>query len=101
MARGTEAKRRVTEKLKEAFGADYVGEFAGKQIVWADDEGERVQIAIAMTCPKTIVGAEVRAAMSGGMEFGDGTTPTEAPAAAEITPNEEQNISDLIKALGL
>lgn len=101
MARGTEAKRRVTEKLKEAFGTDYVGEFAGKQIVWADDEGERVQIAIAMTCPKTIVGAEVRAAMSGGMDFSDGTTPVEAPVVAEITPNEEQNISDLIKALGL
>lgn len=102
MARGTTAKKTVAEKLKEAFGADYVGEFAGKQIVWADDGGERVQIAIAMTCPKTIVGEEVRVAMSGGMEFSDGSTQAETPAAAvEITPDEEKNISDLIAALGL
>ena len=45
-----------------AFGADYIGEQDKKIYVWADDGGERVQIAIAMTCPKTPIAAENEAA---------------------------------------
>lgn len=54
MAKGSVAKVNVANKIAEAFGADYVGCEDGKKwYVWADDGGERVQIAITMTCPKT------------------------------------------------
>ena len=53
MARGAVAKQLVIKKIAEAFGDDYIGEFDKKFYVWANENGERVQIAISMTCPKT------------------------------------------------
>lgn len=55
-ARGSIAKDAVVKRLMEAFGEDYIGEFDKKQYVWANDGGQKVQIAIALTCPKTNVG---------------------------------------------
>lgn len=55
-ARGSIAKVNVTEVIKNAFGTDFVGVSNGKMYVWANDGGERVQIALAMTCPKTPFG---------------------------------------------
>ena len=55
MARGQEAKNYVAKKLAEAFGADYIGEIDKKYYVWSKENGERVQVAISMTCPKTPV----------------------------------------------
>ena len=51
-ARGTVAKQEVTEKLREAFGDNFIGEHEKKIYVWANDGGDRVQIAITLTCPK-------------------------------------------------
>ena len=42
-------------KLKEAFGENYIAEVDKKHYVWADDAGERVQIAISLTCPKNFI----------------------------------------------
>lgn len=55
MPRGNTAKINVVKKLQEAFGNDYVGESDKKYYVWADDGGERVQIALTMTCPKSFL----------------------------------------------
>ncbi len=55
MAKGSVAKEKVVEKLKSAFGADYIGEFDKKVYLWADDGGERVQITISMTCHKPFI----------------------------------------------
>ncbi len=57
MPRGNTAKVNVAKKLQEAFGNDYVGEADKKYYVWADDGGERVQIALTMTCPKSFLEA--------------------------------------------
>lgn len=102
-ARGTEAKNAVEAKLKESFGTDYIGKIDGKYYVWADDGGERVQIAIAMTCPKVLVGETINLRAAGeGLDFsGDSQPFTAAKPATEISKEEEQNIEDLIKALGL
>ena len=104
MARGATAKEKVENKIKEAFGSDYVGVFDKKVYVWADDGGERVQIAISMTCPKTTVGAvDLTAAAGGGHDFSDPevvVAPTTSQPA-EITEEEQKNIEDLIAALGL
>jgi hypothetical protein len=104
MARGTTAKEKVENKIKEAFGEDFVGIYDKKIYVWADDGGERVQIAISMTCPKTTVGTvDLTAAAGGGHDFSDPEVvvgPTTSQPA-EVTPEEQKNIEDLIAALGL
>ena len=53
MARGALGKDQVEKKIIKAFGADYIATIDKKIYVWSDDGGDRVQIAISMTCPKT------------------------------------------------
>ena len=87
--KGNIAKQNVENKIKEAFGADYIGVFDKKLYVYADDGGERVQIALTMTCPKVFIGVD---------------TPTETPDVfqpAEISQEEQDNLRALIEKLGL
>ena len=102
-SKGTNAKQVIIDKLKTAFGSDYVGENASKHYFWVDDGGEKVQIAVSLTCPKVPLGEAV-----GGMVFGDGidfaATPIKATVTAppaEITQEEKDNIADLMARLGL
>lgn len=106
MAKGATAKTNVVAKLQAAFGPDYVGEFDKKVYVWADDGGEKVQIAIAMTCPKNPVGVINPASMDfgGDLDFEKMGESAVAPAKfepAEITDEEKQNVADLMARLGL
>ena len=68
-ARGSIAKDAVIKRLIEAFGDDYIGEFDKKQYVWANDGGQKVQIAIALTCPKTNVGDATSDCTSNVLDF--------------------------------
>jgi hypothetical protein len=89
MAKGNIAKQVVEDKIKEVFGSDYIGVFDKKLYVWADDGGERVQVALAMTCPKIFVGDDI---------------PVETPDVfkpVDISDDEQQNIKELIERLGL
>ena len=89
MAKGNIAKQNIINKIKENFSSDYIGEFTSKIYLWADDGGERVQVALTMTCPKVFVGVD---------------TPTEIPdefQPAEITQQEQDNLKMLIEKLGL
>lgn len=103
MAKGTIAKTNVTNKIAQAFGADYIGEYDKKIYVWADDGGERVQIAIAMTCPKVPV-ATIEQTVDGGISFDNPAPAVVAPTGftpAEITDEEKENIKALMERLGL
>ena len=107
MARGSQAKEYVTKKITEAFGADYVGEVDKKLYVWAQENGEKIQIAIAMTCPKNPVGeAPVMdfTTDTGDFDFSDDgsapVTPTKFQPA-EISADEKANIASLMEKLGL
>lgn len=105
-AKGTIAKQNVVKKIQEIFGADFIGEVDKKIYVWTQENGERVQIAISMTCPKTpidISGTPVPN-FSGGMDFENMGVATVAPATytpAEITEEEKQTVADLMARLGL
>lgn len=105
MSRGAEAKDYVEAKIKEAFGDDYITTIDKKVYVWAYEGGEKIQIAIAMTCPKTPVGTAVVSTGSrdGGMDFENMTVSTVATGfqPAEITETEKKNIADLMSRLGL
>ena len=103
MAKGAIAKQQVIEKLKSVFGDDYIGENSSKHYVWANDGGERVQIAISLTCPKNPIGTvDMSSAFGDGIDF-------DAPAVvvqtkfepAEITQEEQDRLQDLIQKLGL
>ena len=105
MAKGSIAKQVVADKIKAAFGQDWIGEDDKKYYVWAVENGERVQIAISMTCPKVQVEIAAPTTAAGDFNFED-----DAPAApvvatgfapAEITDEERNNIVEMMKALGL
>lgn len=97
MARGSIAKNKVIEIIKSAFGADYITTEGSKIYVWANDGTEKVQIALAMTCPKIFI---------------ENTNSNNLPKSAfeeeeskketnDITPQEQETIRTLMKRLGL
>jgi hypothetical protein len=107
MARGAIAKEQVEKIIQEAFGDNYLGCFDKKLYVTADDGGQKVQIAITLTCPKNEieVAAPATPIKNGGWDF-------EAPAVssvtgqvgaepAEITEQEQQNLAILLANIGL
>ena len=107
MARGSLAKEYAAKKIAEAFGADYVGEVDKKLYVWSQENGEKIQIAIAMTCPKNPVGDVPVMDFStdtGDFDFsGDASaaTPPTVFQPAAITAEEKANIASLMEKLGL
>lgn len=120
-AKGTVAKTKVIEKIKEALGEDFIGEVDKKIYVWADDGGERIQVALALTCPKNPIDVsaatpvvvstpEVKTnafnwggytdAPWSGASVSAAKEPEPKPAI-EITSEERDRIAKLIEKLGL
>lgn len=104
MAKGTVAKQKVTEIIREAFGTNFIGEYDKKLYVLANDGGEMVQIAISLTCPKVQV--EFAASTPVGDYNFEDDTSTQVVAAsvfqpADITEEERARVNDLMKKLGL
>lgn len=102
MAKGSIAKEAIVRKLAEAFGEDFLGEYDKKYYVKAKENGQYVQIAISLTCPKTPVES------FGSMDFGnnelnfeDGETIKLMRKTTEITPAEEEDLKELLQKLGL
>ena len=104
MAKGTIGKQNVINKIKQAFGADFIGEYDKKIYVWTTENGERIQIALSLTCPKVPV------AISDNPTTGDFNFEDDAPnivvaagayQPAEITKEERERVNDLMKRLGL
>ena len=108
MARGDTAKSRVIDKIKAAFGEDYVGIVDKKVYVWAQDNGERLQIALTLTATKNPVSVGESTIKTGDLDFGGGldfeamgTGEIVQNKPAEITEEEKQNIQALFERLGL
>ena len=103
-ARGSIAKDAVVKRLMEAFGEDYIGEFDKKQYVWANDGGQKVQIAIALTCPKTNVGDVTPDRTSNVFDF-ENMSATDVcnttRQRVEITEDEKAHIQKLMGELNL
>lgn len=101
MAKGATAKVNVVNKLMTTFGSDYIGEFDKKYYVWADDGGEKVQIAISLTCPKVNRGIEETD--TGELNFEEVSAAADAPKfqPAAITPQEEETLAELMAKFGL
>lgn len=99
-ARGSEAKKKVIEKIKEAFGDDFIGEVNGKYYLYSTENGEKIQIAVSLTCPKNPVAVEGVPSFDGGFDFSAPPVVKPEPVT-EITEQEKQNIADLMAKLGL
>ena len=100
MAKGQIAKENVEKKIAAAFGEDYIGNFDKKLYVWANDGGERVQIALSLTCPKIPVGDVV--ATNKDYDFSDNVgTVVEPQGNIEISQEEQNNLADLLAKFGL
>lgn len=105
MPKGTIAKQQVINKIQSVFGKDFIGEYDKKIFVWGQENGERVQIAISLTCPKVPV--EISSApITGDFNFEDDAPSNVVVAAgayqpAEITDDERERVVDLMKKLGL
>lgn len=104
MAKGQIAKTAVEQKIQTAFGADYIGTYDKKLYVWANDGGERVQIAISLTCPKVQV-TTIDTPVTGDFNFEDDNSSTVVAAGAfqpaDITDEERARVNDLMAKLGL
>ena len=105
MARGTLAKEDVAKKIAAAFGADYIGEADKKYYVYGEENGEKIQIAISMTCPKVAVEVVAPKPVVLNFEDEDGIpSKVVVPTSVEqpqITDEERNNIAAMMARLGL
>ena len=106
MAKGDLAKAEMTKKIIACFGQENVIQANKKLYVNTKENGEPIQICIAMTYTKNPVGEEIATAVATaktGVDFGAFGAPTEPEPVqpAEITPSERQTVQELMKSLGL
>ena len=93
MAKGSEAKEYVIRKIKETFGEDFVGEQDKKIYVWGQEGGEKIQIAISLTCPKNPID---------NLTFEEKEKIFEEEnKVVEINEEEKIKIDELMKRLGI
>ena len=95
MARGAEAKQIITDKILQIFEGSFI---YGKEIrVPLQENGERVEIKVTLTCAQENVG--------GNSAFAEPQSETSQPAQASVpaapTEQEKANIADLMSRLGL
>lgn len=108
--KGATAKSNVSAMIQRAFGSDFVCELDKKLYIWADDgNGEKVQVAISLTCPKNPVGegdAKIDFSREPGnsLDFENMSAAAASPKEfkpAEISDEEQANIKRLMEKLGL
>ena len=91
-AKGSQAKTEITNKILEVFSGAFVVD--GKEIrIPCVENGEVVQIKVALTCAKTNIDAGEQAPVQ---------QSTSVPAEnRKITAEEKQEVDNLIEKLGL
>lgn len=100
--KGSIAKQKIINKIAEVFGADFIGEFDRKIYLWSEENGERVQIAISLTCPKNPVGQVSSNSMELNFEnMGETKASPVNFQPAELTEDERENVRKLMERLGL
>ena len=108
--KGTESKQNITKELLNYFGERAFLYNDGKEIrVNCYEAGELVQIKIALTAAKVAVEIGADVALPGANSVMEkpaapAVSFATTPATQEVpqpTAEEKQNISDLLKSLGL
>ena len=102
MAKGAIAKQAIFDKILETFEGSFMYN-SGKELrIPFDEEGTLVQIKVALTCAKenVNVGEEVQKVAAASQEGPINNFP-EPSKPVEPSPEEKQNVEDLLKSLGL
>lgn len=94
MAKGAESKAKLIEKLKEIYPDAF--EYGKEFRIPFEEDGQRVEIKVALTCAKSNVGGEGASEVSGV----ESNTPVDVVPAAP-TEEEKANIAALMDRLGL
>ena len=95
MARGSESKQKVINKILETFEGSFL--YGSKELrIPLEEDGQRVEIKVALTCAKTNVGGD-GASVESQVES---NVAVNVPAAVP-SEEEKQNIADLMSRLGL
>lgn len=94
MAKGAESKAKLIEKLKEIYPDAF--EYGKEFRIPFEEDGQRVEIKVALTCAKSNVGGE-------GASVESGVQSEEAVNVASAAPTEEEkaNIAKLMDRLGI
>ena len=103
MARGAQAKSKVEQIISSAFKDNFLGIYDKKLYVQAEENGEMVQIAISLTCPKTPVTVSDKPLIfEDKLDFEAGTTVVpQSQIQTEISDEERQTVKELMERLGL
>lgn len=100
MAKGQTAKNNVIKKIQDCLKEDFIGIYDNKIYCWAQDDLERVQVAIALTCPKIYRGVEETE--GGDYSWNDAATvDKKIPEPAQVTQKEQETLAELMAKLGL
>lgn len=103
--RGSESKNIITAKLLETFAGSFI--YDKNIIIPMVENGENLQIKIALTCIKTNVPAEdstpaeFKATPATDNELNFEDTPTPSPATVNTTPEERANIARLVEKFNI
>lgn len=108
MAKGQIAKTAVASKIVEFFGKDAFLYNDGKEIrINTTENGEPVQIKLTMTCAKTPVSCGDEAVFTSAFDIVADAQPTggevskSEAAPTQATPQEQENVSNLLSELGI
>lgn len=99
-ARGSESKNIITAKLLETFAGSFI--YDKNIIVPMVENGESLQIKIALTCAKTNVESGMDTAIPGAapQSIAVSTGMSNSVEVVEPTEEEKQRVVDLINKLG-
>lgn len=98
-AKGTIAKEKVIQKIEQAFGSDYIGIYDKKIYLWSEENGEKIQIALTLTCPKNLIEANFFNEKESTLELNFEDTTSQK--LSTINEEERENINKLMQKLGL
>ena len=106
-ARGSESKNIITAKLLETFAGSFI--YDKNIIIPMVENGESLQIRIALTCAKTNVSTEdstpvefkTTPAANANNELNFEDTPAPSPAEINATPEEKANIARLVEKFNI
>ena len=98
-ARGSESKNIITAKLLETFAGSFI--YDKNIIIPMVENGESLQIKIALTCAKINVESGMDTAIPGAAPQSTATPkPLDNHGIVEPTEEEKQRVVDLINKLG-
>ena len=91
--KGAKSKETITEIILKSFKGSFVKD--KKIYIPMKEDGQDVQVALTLTCPKNLVNIEESAAAL------DWSSSTPERKNIDLTPEEKEKIEELIKKLNL